>query len=141
MLSAPGAYGDAAGEKIQGTLGKVGGPVVCTFLSLLSLPLSHLCLLYCTLHLPRAYTRDKRLQTDAGIRQGKGLSTIASPVGGLVEPLVGGLFKAPENFAHATDAIDDVDRHNEEMERPIAGEEQTGANPLGLHQGGKGEGA
>lgn len=125
MLSAPGAYGDAAGEKIQGTLGKVGGPVVCTFLSS-----SH--------HPP---SKRQRLQTDAEIQQGKGLSTIASPVGGLVEPLVGGLFKAPENFAHATDAIDDVDRHNEEMERPIAGEEQTGANPLGLHQGGKGEGA
>lgn len=70
--------------------------------------------------------------------QGTGLSTVAAPVGGLVEPLVGGLFKAPENFAHATDAIDDVDQHNEEMERPIGGEEQTGKNPLGLHEGGKG---
>lgn len=28
ILSAPGAYGNAAGDKIQGTLGKVGNPVV-----------------------------------------------------------------------------------------------------------------
>ncbi len=70
---------------------------------------------------------------------GKGLETIAAPVGGLVEPLVGGLFKSPENFAKAADAEKDVDSHNEDLAKPIAGEEQTGSNPLGLHQGGKAE--
>ena len=92
ILSAPGNFGNAAGDTIQGTLGKVGNPV------------------------------------------GKGLETVAKPVGGLVEPIVGGLFKAPENFAHATDASKDVETHNDDLAKPIAGEEQTASNPLGLNQ-------
>lgn len=91
MFSAPGNFGNSAGDKIQGTLGKVGGPV------------------------------------------GKGLETIAGPVGGLIDPLVGGVFRAPENLKNATEASDEVDKHNEDLEKPIAGQEQTGSNPLGLN--------
>ena len=92
MLSAPSNFGNSAGEKIQGTLGKVGGPV------------------------------------------GKGLETVAAPVGGLIDPLVGGLFRAPDAMQNAKGETEKVERHNEEMEKPIAGKEQTGANPLGLNE-------
>lgn len=91
MLSAPGNFGNSAGDKIQGTLGKVGGPV------------------------------------------GKGLETVAAPLGGLIDPLVGGVFRAPETLKNATQETEKVDRHNEELEKPIAGQEQTGGNPLGLN--------
>lgn len=91
MLSAPGNFGNSAGDKIQGTLGKVGGPV------------------------------------------GKGLETVAAPVGGLIDPLVGGVFRAPETLKNATQETEKVDAHNEELEKPIAGQEQTGSNPLGLN--------
>lgn len=91
MFSAPGNFGNSAGEKIQGTLGKVGGPV------------------------------------------GKGLETIAGPVGGLIDPLVGGVFRAPETLKNAAAESDKVDKHNEGLEKPIAGQEQTASNPLGLN--------
>ncbi|KAK0510934.1 hypothetical protein JMJ35_006486 [Cladonia borealis] len=94
VLSAPQNYGNAAGEKIQGALGKVGNPV------------------------------------------GKGLETAAKPVGGIVEPVVGGLFRAPETFGHAADSDAKAKKQDEEDHRPIAGEEQTADNPLGLNQGG-----
>ena len=93
-LSAPQNYGNAAGEKIQGALGKVGNPV------------------------------------------GKGLETAAKPVGGVIEPVVGGLFRAPEAFGNAADSDAKAKAQDEEDHRPIAGEEQTGDNPLGLNQGG-----
>lgn len=91
MLSAPGNFGNSAGAKIQGTLGKVGGPV------------------------------------------GKGLSTVAAPVGGIIDPLVGGVFRAPDTLKNATQQTEEVDKHNEELAKPIAGKEQTGDNPLGLN--------
>ncbi len=94
VLSGPQNYGNAAGEKIQGALGKVGNPV------------------------------------------GKGLETAAKPVGGLIEPVVGGLFRAPETFGHAADSDAKAKKQDEEDHRPIAGEEQTADNPLGLNQGG-----
>lgn len=53
-----------------------------------------------------------------------------------MEPLVGGLFKAPQTFRQASEIKKDTDTHNAEMDRPIGGEEQTGSNPLGLNQGG-----
>ena len=93
-FSAPQNYGNAAGEKIQGVLGKVGNPV------------------------------------------GKGLETAAKPVGGIIEPVVGGLFRAPETFGHAADSDAKLKKQDEEDHRPIAGEEQTADNPLGLNQGG-----
>ncbi|KAL6720647.1 hypothetical protein ACLMJK_002572 [Lecanora helva] len=67
---------------------------------------------------------------------GKGLETVAKPVGGIVDPVVGGLFRSHENFARASDEGKSVDKHNEELKQPIAGEEQTAGNPLGLNQGG-----
>ena len=91
MLSAPGNFGNSAGDKIQSTLGKVGGPV------------------------------------------GKGLEVAAAPLGGIIDPLVGGLFRAPDGLKTATQESEKVDRHNEEMGKPIAGQEQTGENPLGLN--------
>ena len=94
VLSAPQNYGNAAGEKIQGALGKVGGPV------------------------------------------GKGFETAAKPIGGVVEPVLGGLFRAPEAFGHAADSDAKAKKQDEEDHRPIAGEEQTADNPLGLNQGG-----
>ena len=94
VLSAPQNYGNVAGEKIQGALGKVGNPV------------------------------------------GKGLETAAKPVGGIIEPVVGGLFRAPDTFGHAADSDAKAKKQDEEDHRPIAGEEQTGDNPLGLNQGG-----
>ncbi len=91
MFSAPGNFGNSAGDKIQGTLGKVGGPV------------------------------------------GKGLETVAAPVGGLIDPLVGGVFRAPDSLKNAAQETENVDKHNEDLEKPIAGQEQTGSNPLGLN--------
>ena len=91
IFAAPGNFGNSAGEKIQGTLGKVGGPV------------------------------------------GKGLETVAAPVGGLIDPLVGGVFRAPDSLKNAVQQTENVDKHNEDLEKPIAGQEQTASNPLGLN--------
>lgn len=67
---------------------------------------------------------------------GKGLETAAKPVGGIVEPVVGGLFKAPQTFGHASDHAAKQEAQQKEDERPIAGEEMTAENPLGLNQDG-----
>ena len=67
---------------------------------------------------------------------GKGLETAAKPVGGIIEPVVGGLFRAPQTFGHASDHAEKMEKENEEDHRPIAGEEMTADNPLGLNQGG-----
>ena len=91
IFAAPGNFGNSAGEKIQGTLGKVGGPV------------------------------------------GKGLETVAAPVGGLIDPLVGGVFRAPDSLKNASQQTEKVDKENEELAKPIAGQEQTADNPLGLN--------
>lgn len=64
---------------------------------------------------------------------GKGLETVAAPLGGVIDPLVGGVFRAPDAMSTAGQESEKVDRHNEEMEKPIAGKEQTGDNPLGLN--------
>ena len=61
---------------------------------------------------------------------------MAAPVGGIIDPVVGGLFRSPEHFARAVDEKGNVQRENEDLERPIGGEEQTAKNPLGLNQGG-----
>ena len=49
---------------------------------------------------------------------------------------MGGLFRAPEAFGNAADSDAKLKKQDEEDHRPIAGEEQTGDNPLGLNQGG-----
>ena len=50
-----------------------------------------------------------------------------------MDPLVGGIFRAPDAMKNAQGKTEEVERHNEELEKPIAGQEQTAANPLGLN--------
>ncbi|KAL8995117.1 MAG: hypothetical protein Q9169_005100 [Polycauliona sp. 2 TL-2023] len=74
---------------------------------------------------------------------GKGLETVASPVGGLVEPLVGGIMKSGEGFGDTVGVgagNQDKKKFDEaEKERaPVGGKEQTAGNPLGLNQAGGG---
>ncbi|KAL8774801.1 MAG: hypothetical protein Q9209_000740 [Squamulea sp. 1 TL-2023] len=74
---------------------------------------------------------------------GKGLETVASPVGGLVEPLVGGLMKSGKGFGDTVGVgagNQDQKKYEEaEQERaPVGGKEQTAGNPLGLSQPGGG---
>ncbi|KAL8910218.1 MAG: hypothetical protein Q9171_004461 [Xanthocarpia ochracea] len=74
---------------------------------------------------------------------GKGLETVASPVGGLVEPLVGGILKSGKGFGDTVGVGAGNQDHKkfEEAEReraPVGGKEQTGDNPLGLTEPGGG---
>ncbi len=68
---------------------------------------------------------------------GKGLGVVARPVGGLVEPIVGGLLKSGGAYGEAMDVgagNTDKRKAEEKAERhaPVGGKEQTGENPLGL---------
>jgi hypothetical protein len=68
---------------------------------------------------------------------GKGLGMVARPVGGLVEPLVGGLMKSGSAFGAAAGVgAGNMDHKNaaeeEEKRRPLGGKEQNADNPLGL---------
>ncbi|KAL9018990.1 MAG: hypothetical protein Q9185_003732 [Variospora sp. 1 TL-2023] len=68
---------------------------------------------------------------------GKGLETVAAPVGGLVEPLVGGVMRSGQGFGDTVGvgAGNQDAKKREEMERerkPVGGQEQTAGNPLGL---------
>ena len=88
-----GKYGNAAGDKIQGTLGKVGEPL------------------------------------------GKGLGFAAKPVGGLVEPLVGGVMKSGSEFnnlAKEEYGKPNSEQQKEELKKGLGGKDQDGGNPLGL---------
>ena len=58
-------------------------------------------------------------------------------MGGLVEPLVGGVFRAPGAFGGAREMGKEVEEEEGELRRPVGGQEQTGENPLGLDRGGK----
>ena len=49
---------------------------------------------------------------------------------------MGGLFRAPQTFGHASDHAAKQEAQDQEDHRPIAGEEMTADNPLGLNQGG-----
>ncbi|KAL8651633.1 MAG: hypothetical protein Q9226_004614 [Calogaya cf. arnoldii] len=74
---------------------------------------------------------------------GKGLETVASPVGGLVEPLVGGLMKSGKGFGDTVGVGAGNQDHKkfEDAEReraPLGGKGQTGSNPLGLQEPGGG---
>lgn len=74
---------------------------------------------------------------------GKGLETVASPVGGLVEPLVGGIMKSGKGFGDTVGvgAGNQDQKKAEEAERerqPVGGKEQTAGNPLGLSEPGGG---
>ena len=68
---------------------------------------------------------------------GKGLETAAKPIGGLVEPLVGGLMKSGSAFGDAAGVgAGNMDHkraaEEEERRKPVGGQEQTAENPLGL---------
>jgi hypothetical protein len=68
---------------------------------------------------------------------GKGLETVARPVGGLVDPLVGGLMRSAAAFGDAAGVgAGNMDHkraaEEEEKRRPIGGQEQNADNPLGL---------
>ncbi|KAL8877795.1 MAG: hypothetical protein Q9192_008595 [Flavoplaca navasiana] len=74
---------------------------------------------------------------------GKGLETVASPVGGLVEPLVGGIMKSGKGFGDTVGVgagnQDQKKYEEKESERAgVGGKEQTAGNPLGLREAGGG---
>ncbi|MCJ1314204.1 hypothetical protein MMC25_007884 [Agyrium rufum] len=88
-----GKYGNAVGDKVQGVLGKVGGPV------------------------------------------GTGLGYAGKPVGGLVEPIVGGLMKSGGEFGKLISeerGQPSMAEEQEEMAKGVGNNEKTGDNPLGL---------
>lgn len=78
-----------------------------------------------------------------GNTAGKGLETVAKPVGGLVEPLVGGVMKSGKAFGEQAGVgfgnaeggpAKAAEAEGERMKKSVGGEEQTGDNPLGLNQ-------
>lgn len=73
---------------------------------------------------------------------GKGLETVAKPVGGIVDPLVGGVMKGGEAFGDQFGLgfgnkeggpAKQQEAEGERLKQPTAGQEQTGENPLGLN--------
>jgi hypothetical protein len=78
-----------------------------------------------------------------GNTAGKGLETIGRPVGGIVEPLVGGVMKTGKAFGEQAGVgfgnaeggpAKASEAEGERMKQSVGGEEQTGDNPLGLNQ-------
>lgn len=72
-----------------------------------------------------------------GKPMGKGFEMIGRPLGGLVEPLVGGLMKTAGAFGDAAGVgAGNMDHKRaaeaEERKEPVGGKEQTAGNPLGL---------
>ncbi|KAF7512858.1 hypothetical protein GJ744_011961 [Endocarpon pusillum] len=71
---------------------------------------------------------------------GKGFETIGAPVGGIVDPLVGGVMRSGGAFGEAVGVgSGNMDKkkaaeaeERERMKKEIGGKEQTGDNPLGL---------
>ena len=62
---------------------------------------------------------------------------VGKPVGGLVEPLLGGLMKSGGAFGEASGVgAGNMDHKKaadeEELKKPVGGLDQTGENPLGL---------
>ena len=73
---------------------------------------------------------------------GKGFETIGKPVGGIVDPLVGGLMRSGEGWGDTLGVgfgnkeggpAKQQEAEGERMKQSIGGEEQTGDNPLGLN--------
>ena len=73
---------------------------------------------------------------------GKGFETIGKPVGGIVDPLVGGLMRTGEGFGNMVGVgygnkeggpAKQQEAEGERMKASTAGQEQTGENPLGLN--------
>lgn len=72
---------------------------------------------------------------------GTGLEKVAGPVGGLVEPLVGGVMKTGEAFGTQANVgfgnkgggpAKQAEAEGERMKEPLGGKEQNADNPLGL---------
>lgn len=72
---------------------------------------------------------------------GKGFETVAKPVGGLVEPLVGGIAKSGETFGNELSVgfgnkeggpAKQQEAEARKMKEPVGGKEQNADNPLGL---------
>lgn len=79
-----------------------------------------------------------------GNTAGKGLGMVGKPVGGIVEPLLGGVMKGGQGvgelagvgFGNAEGGpAKAAEAEHERMKKSVGGEEQTGDNPLGLNQG------
>ena len=68
---------------------------------------------------------------------GKGLGMVGSPIGGVVDPLVGGLMRSGGAFGEvAGTGAGNMDKkkeaEEEERKKPFGGQEQNAENPLGL---------
>lgn len=68
---------------------------------------------------------------------GKGLETVAKPVGNVVDALVGGVMRSGGAHGEAAGVgagnLDNKkDEEQQRLREPLGGEEQTGENPLGL---------
>lgn len=68
---------------------------------------------------------------------GKGLETVTKPIGGIVDGVVGGLMRTAGAFGEqAGVGAGNMEHKNraaeEELRKPVGGQEQTGGNPLGL---------
>lgn len=72
---------------------------------------------------------------------GKGFETIGRPVGGLVDPTVGGIMRAGKGWGeqlgvgfgnHEGGPAKQEEAEGKRMKEPVGGKEQTGDNPLGL---------
>lgn len=73
---------------------------------------------------------------------GKGLETVGKPVGGIVDPLVGGVMRSGEGFGDTIGVgygnkeggpAKQQEAEAEKMKQPVGGQEQTADNPLGLN--------
>ncbi|KAK5050576.1 hypothetical protein LTR84_003858 [Exophiala bonariae] len=72
---------------------------------------------------------------------GKGLETLGRPIGGLVEPLVGGVMKGGKAWGEETGVgygnaeggpAKAAEAEGQRMKEPFGGKEQNAENPLGL---------
>lgn len=75
---------------------------------------------------------------------GKGLETVAKPIGGIIDPVVGGLMRSGGAFGdllgsghgnmdkRKVEAIHKEEEEKEERHAPVGGQEQNADNPLGL---------
>lgn len=73
---------------------------------------------------------------------GKGLETVGKPIGGIVDPLLGGVMRTGEAFGEQAGVgygnkeggpAKQREAEGERLKEPTAGQEQTGDNPLGLN--------
>ena len=72
---------------------------------------------------------------------GKGLETVAQPIGGIVNPLVGGLMRSGEAFGDTVGVgfgnkeggpAAQQEAEGQRMKEQVGGKEQNADNPLGL---------